>query len=70
MTHEEVLRKALELGQDPHRAWAAYCLGKNMESVTASERTQAKAENFALLYNASFLDSSVNWPQFPKESTP
>lgn len=62
MTHEQVIRKALEERKDPHTVWAAHCFAKKEEDVTREERAQAKAENFCLLYSGSFM-ATVNWPQ-------
>lgn len=62
MTHTELIRKTLEAGGDPHTAWAAHCFGKVEKDVTPSERQQAKAENFCLLYSGDFI-KTVNWPQ-------
>lgn len=60
--HSRLIRAALEAGEDPHTAWAAHCFGKSPEDVTPQERTQAKAENFVLLYSGDFM-KTVNWPQ-------
>ncbi|MCR5535902.1 MAG: DNA polymerase I [Succinivibrio sp.] len=44
------LIKAFQAGYDIHRATAAEVLGKPLESVTAQERSHAKATNFGLMY--------------------
>jgi len=64
-SHEELIRRALEAGKDPHTAWAAYVFGKPEAEVTPAERQQAKAENFCLLYSGSFM-GTINWPQVMK----
>lgn len=60
MTHEQVIRAALEAGKDPHLAWAAHSLGKTAEAVTPAERQVAKSQNMHLLYSTHFM-STVNW---------
>ena len=62
VSHEAFIRICLEEGRDPHTAWAAHSFGKKPEEVTPTERTQAKSENYCLLYSGDFL-ATVNWPQ-------
>lgn len=62
LDHPGFIRKCLEEGRDPHTAWAAHSLGKRAEDVTREERTQAKSENYCLLYSGDFL-ATVKWPQ-------
>ena len=50
---DETLTRAFNEGLDIHTATAAEVLGKAVEDVTATERRNAKAINFGLLYGMS-----------------
>lgn len=50
LTKDENLVNAFQSGLDIHRQTAAQILGKNLDDVTAEERSNAKAINFGIIY--------------------
>lgn len=53
LSEDPALIKAFVEGEDIHRFTAAEVLGKKLEDVTATERSQAKAVNFGIVYGIS-----------------
>ncbi len=53
MSNDQAMLAAFRAGQDIHTATAAAILGKKLDQVTKSERRNAKAINFGLLYGMS-----------------
>lgn len=53
MSNDQAMLAAFRAGQDIHTATAAAILGKPLEKVTKTERRNAKAINFGLLYGMS-----------------
>lgn len=50
ISKDENMIKAFNSGADIHKQTAAQILGKNLEEVTAEERSKAKAINFGIIY--------------------
>ncbi len=53
MSNDQAMLAAFRAGQDIHTATAAAILGKTLDKVTKTERRNAKAINFGLLYGMS-----------------
>ncbi len=53
MSNDQAMLAAFRAGEDIHAATAAAILGKTLDQVTKSERRNAKAINFGLLYGMS-----------------
>ncbi len=53
MSDDQAMLAAFRAGQDIHTATAAAILGKTLDQVTKTERRNAKAINFGLLYGMS-----------------
>ncbi|HSB65579.1 MAG TPA: DNA polymerase I, partial [Anaerolineales bacterium] len=53
MSNDQAMLAAFRAGQDIHTATAAAILGKRLDQVTKTERRNAKAINFGLLYGMS-----------------
>ena len=67
--HEDILRKALEAGQDPQVAMVCWIkdIPYDKTKVTLAERQEVKMLNHRLLYSPDFM-FSINYP--PKLNEP
>ncbi len=68
LSNDETLINAFKNNEDIHARTAAEVLGKDISEVTSSERSQAKAVNFGIVYGISDFGLSKNIGSTRKEA--